>query len=107
MEDSLASLRLTSDPPGARIFLNGEARGVTPAQIDGVCSGQVRIEVKHAAGKFIKDVVLAKDEAVSLDCPIRPTLAFLGVEAESAAGQRHLADAAEKIRAEPVSGSPR
>jgi tetratricopeptide (TPR) repeat protein len=97
MEDSLASLRLTSDPPGARIFLNGEARGVTPAQIDGVCSGRVRIEVKHAAGKFIKDVVLARDESVSLDCPIRPTLAFLGVEAESAAGERHLADAAEKI----------
>ena len=86
MEDSLASLRLTSDPPGARILLNGEARGVTPAQIDGICSGKVRVEVKHAAGKFIKDLVLDKDEAISLDCPIRPTLAFLGVEAASAAG---------------------
>jgi tetratricopeptide (TPR) repeat protein len=98
MEDSLASLRLTSDPPGARILLNGEARGVTPAQIDGICSGKVRVEVKHAAGKFIKDLVLNKDEAISLDCPIRPTLAFLGVEAESAAGQRYRADAEEKIR---------
>ncbi len=98
MEDSLASLRLTSDPPGARIFLNAEARGVTPAQIDGLCSGKVRVEVKHAAGKFIKDLVLNKDEAISLDCPIRPTLAFLGVEAASAAGQRHLGDAEEKIR---------
>jgi hypothetical protein len=50
MEDSVASLRLVSDPPGARILLNGEARGVTPAQIDGICSGKVRVEVKHAAG---------------------------------------------------------
>jgi tetratricopeptide (TPR) repeat protein len=98
LEESLASLHLTSDPPGARIFLNGEARGVTPAQIDGICSGRVRIEVKHAAGKFIKDVVLAKDEAVTLDCPIRPTLAFLGVEAAGASGERYLADADEKIR---------
>jgi tetratricopeptide (TPR) repeat protein len=98
MEDSLASLRLTSDPPGARILLNGEARGVTPAQIDGLCSGKVRIEVKHAAGKFIKDLVLGKDEAVSLDCPIRPTLGFLGVEAASPAAQRYLADAEEKIQ---------
>lgn len=97
MEDSVASLRLTSDPPGARIFLNGEARGVTPAQIDGICSGKVRVEVKHAAGKFLKDIVLARDEAVSLDCPIRPTLAFLGVEAEGAAGERYLAEAEEKI----------
>lgn len=99
LEDSLASLKLTSDPPGARILLNGEARGVTPAQIDGICSGRVRVEVKHEAGRFIKDLVLEKDEAVSLDCPIRPTLAFLGIEAASAAGVRNLADAEEKIQA--------
>jgi tetratricopeptide (TPR) repeat protein len=98
LEDSLASLRLVSDPPGARIYLNGEARGVTPAQIDGICSGKVRVEVKHAAGKFIKDLVLARDEAISLDCPIRPTLAFLGVEAAGAAGQRFVADAEERIQ---------
>jgi tetratricopeptide (TPR) repeat protein len=97
MEDSLASLRLVSDPPGARIFLNGEPRGVTPAQVDGICSGRVRVAVKHAAGKFIKDLVLAKDESVSLDCPIRPTLAFLGVVAASPSGERHLSEAGEKI----------
>jgi tetratricopeptide (TPR) repeat protein len=98
LDESLASLRLVSDPPGARILLNGESRGVTPAQIDGICAGRVRVEVKHAAGKFIKDVFLGKDEAVSLDCPIRPTLAFLGVEAAGPSGQRYLAEAEEKIQ---------
>jgi tetratricopeptide (TPR) repeat protein len=98
LEDSLASLRLVSDPPGAKIFLNGEAKGVTPAEIGGICTGKVRVEVKHAAGKFIKDLVLGKDEAVSLDCPIRPTLAFLGVVAETPAGERNLADAEDRIR---------
>ncbi len=98
MEDSLASLRLVSDPPGARIFLNGEAKGMTPAEIDGICTGRVRVEVKHAAGKFIRDLILGKDEAVSLDCPIRPTLAFLGVVAETPAGESALSDAEEKIR---------
>ena len=98
LEDSLASLKLTSDPPGARILLNGEARGVTPAQIDGICSGKVRVEVKHAAGKFVKDLTLEKDESLSIDCPMRPTLAFIGVEAASAAGLRYLADADERIQ---------
>jgi tetratricopeptide (TPR) repeat protein len=98
LEDSLASLRLTSDPPGAKILINGESRGVTPAELEGVCSGKVRVEVKHQAGKFIKDLVLNKNDAVSLDCPIRPTLAFLGVIASSAGGERSLADADEKIR---------
>ncbi len=98
LDDSQASLHLTSEPPGAKIYLNGEAKGVTPAEIEGVCSGQVRVEVKHQAGKFLKNIVLAKDESVSLDCPIRPTLAFLGVVAESAAGDRNLAEADAKIR---------
>src|SRR2546425_263152 len=70
LDDSLASLRLTSDPPGAKIYLNGEAKGVTPAELEGICSGRVRVEVKHQAGKFIKDLALAKDEAGSRDCPI-------------------------------------
>jgi hypothetical protein len=43
-----------------------------------VCSGKHRIEVKHTSGKFIQDIVVAKDESVTLDCPIRPSLAYLG-----------------------------
>ncbi len=31
LEDSIGSVHLTSEPPGARIYVNGEARGVTPA----------------------------------------------------------------------------
>jgi tetratricopeptide (TPR) repeat protein len=99
LEDSLGSLELTSDPPGARILVNGEARGVTPAEVTGICSGKVLLEVKHAAGKYIKELVLEKDESLSLDCPIRPTLAFLGVEAAGPSGVRNLADADEKIQA--------
>jgi tetratricopeptide (TPR) repeat protein len=97
LEDSVASLRLTSDPPGARIFLDGEPMGQTPKELEGVCSGKHRLEVKHASGKFVQDLVLSRNEGLSLDCPIRPSLAFLGVVAESAAGQRLAADAEEKI----------
>jgi tetratricopeptide (TPR) repeat protein len=95
--DSVASLQLRSDPPGARIFLDGEAMGITPKDLDGVCSGKHRIEVKHVSGKFIQDVVLAKDESVTLDCPIRPSLAYLGVVAESGAGERLIPDVEEKL----------
>jgi len=98
MEDSQGSLRLTSDPPGGKIYLNGEAKGLTPAEVEGVCSGRIHLEVKHAAGKYIKDFTLAKDEALTLDCPIRPSLAFLGVVPDTPAGERVLADADEKIR---------
>ncbi len=97
MEESLATLALTSDPPGARIILDGESMGVTPRELEGVCSGKHRLEVKHVAGKFQKDIVLAKDENLSLDCPIRPSLALLGVVAESAAAERNLPLVEERL----------
>jgi tetratricopeptide (TPR) repeat protein len=97
LEESLASLALRSEPPGARIFIDGENLGVTPKALEGVCSGKHRIEVKHASGKFIQDIVLARNEALSLDCPIRPSLAYLGVVAESAAGERVAAEVEERL----------
>lgn len=97
LEESVGTLSLSSDPPGGRIFLDGESMGVTPKELARVCSGRHRVEVKHPAGRFIQDLTLEKNEAKTLDCPIRPSLAFLGVVAESAAGERVLAEAEERI----------
>jgi tetratricopeptide (TPR) repeat protein len=97
LEDSLASLQLRSDPPGAKIFLDGEAMGQTPRDIEAVCSGKHRLEVKHASGKFIQDLVLGRNEALTLDCPIRPSLAFLGVVAETPGGERVASEVEEKL----------
>jgi len=79
LEPSLGTLQLTSDPPGAQIYIDGEPQGFTPKTLDGVCSGEHRLEVKHTYGKFLQDIVLEKNETLALDCPIRPSLAFLGV----------------------------
>jgi tetratricopeptide (TPR) repeat protein len=97
LEESLASLRLTSEPPGAKIFLDGEAKGFTPSHIDTVCSGAHHLEVKHAAGKYLQDFVLARNEELALDCPIRPTLALLGVIAAGNMPERALSEAEEKV----------
>lgn len=97
MEESLASLSLRSEPPGAKIYLDGEAKGVTPKDLEGVCSGKHRVEVKHASGKFLQDVVLERNESLTLDCPIRPSLAFLGVVAESAGGERVAAEVQDTL----------
>jgi tetratricopeptide (TPR) repeat protein len=97
LEESLGALRLTSDPPGARVFLDGEVKGVTPLQLDGVCSGTHRLEVKHAAGKFMQDLSLGRNEEMAIDCPIRPSLAFLGVVSDSAAGEKVVAEIEERL----------
>jgi membrane-associated protease RseP (regulator of RpoE activity) len=98
LEESLASLHLDSDPPGARIFIDNEAMGVTPKDLEGLCAGPHRVEVKHTAGRFIQDIVLAKNDALSLDAPIRPSVAFLGVFAEGGSAERRAADVTEMVR---------
>jgi tetratricopeptide (TPR) repeat protein len=97
LEDSVASLRLESDPPGAAIKIDDQPMGVTPREIEGICSGRHRVEVKHAAGKFVQDVVLEKGEALALQTPIRPTLAFLGMVAEGPAGERRVAELEQEL----------
>ncbi len=97
MEDSVATLSLRSDPPGAQIYVDGSFMGQTPKDVEGVCSGRHRLEVKHSSGKFVQDVTLSRDEQLILDCPIRPSLAFLGVVAESEAGERLLPEVEERL----------
>jgi len=88
LEPSLGSLQLTSEPPGAQIFIDGEPMGFTPKTLDGVCSGAHRLEVKHASGKFLQDIELDRNETLTLDCPIRPSLAFLGIVPRGTSGER-------------------
>jgi tetratricopeptide (TPR) repeat protein len=99
LQDSLGTLRLVSEPPNARIFIDGEPMGQTPREIEGLCAGRHRVEVKHDAGKFVQDIVLARNEALAIDCPIRPTLAFLGVVADGPNGERVLGEATEQLTA--------
>lgn len=97
LQESVGSLQLSSDPPGALIFLDGESMGQTPRELDRVCSGKHRLEVKHASGKFVQDVVIGRNESLSLDCPIRPSLAFLGVVAASPSGERLVKEVEERL----------
>ena len=96
------SLQLRSDPPGGRIFLDGEAMGVTPKDLDARLLRQAPHRGEARRGQVHPGPRAgARTRRSRLDCPIRPSLAFLGVVAESAAGERVLAEAEEKLVAEP------
>ena len=97
LEESIGQLRLTSNPAGARVFLDGEYKGNTPLDLSRVCSGTHHVEVKHATGKYVEDLVVGKDEDLSLDCPIRPSLAFLGLVAEDGVSERDLVDMRDRL----------
>jgi tetratricopeptide (TPR) repeat protein len=83
LESSLATLTINSTPSGADIYLGDKLYGKTPAELKDLCSGKYRVVLKHLHGKFFKDIELKKDQHLTLDCTLRPTLVFLGVIPES------------------------
>ncbi|MEO8360272.1 MAG: PEGA domain-containing protein [Vicinamibacteria bacterium] len=91
LEPSIGTISLTSVPPGGQIFIDGEAQGVAPKTLRSVCAGIRRVEVRHAAGRFVQDVDLKARSTVELQAQIRPTLAFLGVVADGPSAERNVA----------------
>ena len=87
-----------SDPPGARIFLDGEAMGhdAQGARRRLLRQAPRRGQARRRASSS-RTWCWPRTRALTLDCPIRPSLAFLGVVAESAAGERVVADVEEKL----------
>ena len=95
--ESVGRVTITSNPTDARVFLDGNLKGVTPLEIDKVCSGPHRLEVKHATGKYVEDIDVGIDEVLSFECRIRPTLAILGVVADDDVPERDLTDIRKKL----------
>ena len=88
LEPSIGTIAITSDPPGGQIFIDGESQGVAPKSLRSVCAGLRRVEVRHAAGRFVQDVDLKARAVVDIAAQIRPTLAFLGVVADGPSAER-------------------
>jgi len=97
LEESIGRLTISSNPTNASVFLDGELRGKTPLDLDRVCSGPHLLEVKHETGKYVEDIDVGADESLSFECPIRPTLAMLGIVADDDVPARDLEDIREKL----------
>ncbi|HEX9638508.1 MAG TPA: PEGA domain-containing protein [Acidobacteriota bacterium] len=83
LERSYARLSLRSAPPEAKIYLNGEYRGETPAILTELCAGTYRLELKHSAGRYGADLRLERGERRDLEVELKPTIAFAGTLADA------------------------
>ena len=100
LEESIGSLTITSNPSEASVYIDGELRGTTPLDLKRVCSGPHHLEVKHVTGKYVEDIDVGPDESLSFECPIRPTLAVIGIVADEDVPARDVADIRQKLREE-------
>ncbi len=79
MREARTDLRVESRPPGAQVFVDGEAKGRTPVNIASVCGGERSILVdKAGVGSWRDRVRVQPGRANLLDVRLRPTLLYAG-----------------------------
>jgi hypothetical protein len=66
------TLRLTSEPAGAEVWLDGVFHGKAPLTIDNVAEGTHMVLVREAGGSVRQTVRVRADETVETTIPIRP-----------------------------------
>lgn len=103
LTQSLGSLKVESDPPGARIVLDGEPAGETPAGLEDLCSGDHELMVKHPeAGQWMGRVTIGKGKSKLVEAVMRPTIAWVGMTVGGSGGapplgEKELGDALARL----------
>jgi hypothetical protein len=101
LKPSVGSLVLDSEPAGAAVLIDGDARGQAPVTIDGVCSGTHVIEFRSNVGRAVERVALDSGASLTVRGRVRPAFALLAAETGAEADPR-LAVERALAPAEPV-----
>ena len=67
---AVGSLSLVTQPPGARVLLDGTAAGETPLTIESVAAGRHTVTFVTAAGSVKKNIRIEAGKTTSLDVPV-------------------------------------
>ncbi len=77
LQPSTGTLVLDSEPAGASVMIDGEARGTAPATIDGVCAGTHLVEFRTPVGRSVERVALETGATLTIQGHVRPAFALL------------------------------
>jgi tetratricopeptide (TPR) repeat protein len=79
LKQEVGTIRVTSHPSGAEVFVDGKSQGTTPLQQAVVCAGDRDIRLaKQGEGVWFDKVRIKPDVTNLLDATLRPTLLYLG-----------------------------
>jgi len=96
MRPDTGTMRVTSTPTDADVFLDGQLSGRTPFERS-VCSGEHKVRVRHPIGSYAVTAVITRGRTEVLDVALKPGLGFLGAVEPAGSGLRVSADATGAI----------
>ena len=77
MRPDVGTLRVSSVPSDADVYIDGGMSGRTPFERS-VCSGEHRVRVRHRIGSYLVSTVITRGRTEVVDVTLKPGLAFLG-----------------------------
>ena len=81
LKPSVGTLVLESEPAGAAVLIDGDARGEAPATIEGVCAGTHVVEFRSSAGRSVERMALEPGASLTIRGRVRPAFALLSGDA--------------------------
>ena len=96
MRPDTGTMRVTSAPSDADVYLDGQLSGRTPFERS-VCAGEHRVRVRHAIGSYAVTAVITRGRTEVLDVTLKPGLGFLGAVEPGGSSLRVSADATSAI----------
>ena len=88
LKPSVGSLVLDSEPAGAAVLIDGDARGEAPATIDSVCAGTHVVEFRSSVGRSVERISLEPGASLTVRGRVRPAFALLTADVGTAADPR-------------------
>ncbi len=64
------SLQVTSNPPGAQVFIDGKSRGSAPLLLEGLAAGDQQLELRSDAGSVTVKATVVADQTTPLEVKI-------------------------------------
>jgi hypothetical protein len=78
---AVGTVSVTSDTPGATIYLDGAPRGTAPGVVAGICEGPHLLEVKTQGGRDMSRLDVKTGQKVAFAARIRPSFAIVSAPA--------------------------
>jgi hypothetical protein len=77
LDRAVASLSIRSPQPGVSVVIDGQPRGVTPLTAPDLCEGQHVVELRSAAGRYVKRVDARTGDKIEITGMPKPAFALL------------------------------
>ncbi len=86
LQHAVASLSVAGPDIGAQVFVDGQPRGAVPFTMPDLCAGDHTVEIRSAAGRYVKQVTAKTGDRIEVEGAVKPAFALVSSTGQPAGG---------------------